>query len=241
MTTSFQVRTEQFEGPFDLLLSLIQERKLYINEISLANVTDEYLAYVQRPEGMPIAETAQFVWVAATLLLIKSRSLLPNLELTEEEQEDIRELERRLQLYRLIRRGARALGKTWDTAPLLPPRYAPPKVEGFTPGNLTLQQLTEAVRALIAAFPSQTFRPTAEVESTVTLAEVLESLQERILQASRTSFNEIRTGRSKPEVIIHFLALLEILKSGIVTAEQSGSFSDIVVKTDAVDTPRYGA
>ena len=241
MTTSFQVRTGEFEGPFDLLLSLIQERKLYINEISLANVTDEYLAYVQRPEGMPIAETAQFVWVAATLLLIKSRSLLPNLELTEDEQEDIRELERRLQLYRLIRRGARALGKRWNAVPLLPPQYSPPKVTGFAPGNLTLQQLTDTARTLVASFPSQSFRPTAEVESTVTLAEVVERLQHRILKASRTSFSEIRSGQSKGEVIVHFLALLEILKSGTATAEQSSSFSDIVVQTDTLDTPRYGS
>src|SRR5882672_5982125 len=96
MTDTFAIETPSYKGPLETLLDLIEARKLSISDISLAEVADSYLAYVEKLPEMPLAETSQFVLVASTLLLIKSRSLLPILELSEDERESVDELERRL-------------------------------------------------------------------------------------------------------------------------------------------------
>src|SRR4051794_29176459 len=97
------VKTPVYEGPLDLLLELIEKRKLLINDISLAAVTDEYIAKINSLSELPVGETADFIALAATLLLIKSRSLLPTLALSGEEERDIKELEYRLAVYQILK------------------------------------------------------------------------------------------------------------------------------------------
>jgi segregation and condensation protein A len=99
----YVVKAGSFEGPLEVLLDLIEARKLFINEISLASVTNEYLSYVRTLGGKNLPDATDFVVVAATLVLIKSRSLLPNLELTVDEKEKIIDLEARLKMYALVR------------------------------------------------------------------------------------------------------------------------------------------
>ncbi|MDD4989460.1 MAG: segregation/condensation protein A, partial [Candidatus Pacebacteria bacterium] len=99
----YKIKTEVFEGPLDLLLSLIEKRKLLINEISLAQITDDYIAYIKNTGNQTMGESANFILIASTLLLIKSRSLLPNLSLSEEEEQSIDELEHRLKIYKEIK------------------------------------------------------------------------------------------------------------------------------------------
>ena len=93
----FTAKTPAFEGPLEVLLNLIEARKLHVGDIALAAVADDFIAYAKQFEEFPIAEGASFILVASTLLLIKSKSLLPALELTEEEKTDISELEARLE------------------------------------------------------------------------------------------------------------------------------------------------
>src|SRR4051812_5655315 len=100
---SFTVKTEVFEGPLDLLLSLIEKRKLFVNDISLAKVADDFIAHVQGFEKFPMNDSVNFTLIASTLLLIKSKSLLPTLTLTEEEEEGIHDLEARLKMYKRIK------------------------------------------------------------------------------------------------------------------------------------------
>ena len=83
---SFKVKTSSFEGPLDLLLDLIEKRKLFINDVSLAKVTDDFIAHIKQFDDLPMAESAHFILIASTLLLIKSKSLLQELNLTEEEK-----------------------------------------------------------------------------------------------------------------------------------------------------------
>ena len=102
----FAVKTEVFEGPLELLIELVEKRKLLINDISLAAVTDEYMQRVSAMQERSLPGTAQFVALAATLLLIKSKSLLPVLELTEEEEASIDDLQERLRQYQIVRDAA---------------------------------------------------------------------------------------------------------------------------------------
>src|SRR3989344_7599778 len=99
MGDEYLVKTHIFEGPLDTLLSLIEKRKLFINDISLAKVADDYIAYVKSLSDFPIADSAHFILIASTLVLIKSKSLLPQLTLTEDEQHSIEDLEARLSEY----------------------------------------------------------------------------------------------------------------------------------------------
>jgi len=237
----FTVQTPRFQGPLDLLLSLIQERKLYINELSLAEVTDDYLKYISEIKEMPIGETAQFVLVAATLLLIKSRSLLPSLELTEEEEESIEELERRLAQYKLVKKAAKHLEHIWGVRGLVLSKRIPIENDTFLPGETTIESIKNAISALIDALPTKIFKETAHVAPIISLEEMIERLHARLLTAAKTSFKTITSGSSREEVVIHFLALLELLKGGTIFASQSGTFSDIMVESEATDTPRYGS
>src|SRR3989344_1726839 len=109
------VKTSVYEGPLEVLLELIEKRKLLINDISLASVTDEYIARVNTMPHLPVGETAEFISLAATLLLIKSRSLLPNLQLSDDESRDIKELEYRLALYQLVKEASAGLGAAKET------------------------------------------------------------------------------------------------------------------------------
>lgn len=236
----FTVQTSHFEGPLDLLLSLIQERKLYINELSLAEVTDDYLQYISNTEKMPIGETAQFVLVAATLLLIKSRSLLPSLELTQEEEESIEELERRLAQYKLIKQASNKLGGIWGSAPLVLSKGTRVPNEEFLPGDTKLNSIVAGIKTLIESLPTTAFKETANIAPVVSLEEMIDNLSKRFVQAAQTSFTTLTSGASKEEVVVHFLALLEILKGGNVFASQTGTFGDIMVESDNVGTPRYG-
>src|SRR6478609_2971026 len=95
----FAVKTPVYEGPLDLLLDLVEKRKLFVSDVSLAQVTDDFIKYIESHEEFPISESAEFIVIASTLMLVKSRSLLPMLELTQEEEASIEDLEKRLVLY----------------------------------------------------------------------------------------------------------------------------------------------
>ena len=107
---TYQVKAGSFEGPLELLLSLIENRKFFVNEISLAEVTNDYIGYIKSITNVSndkhIADVSYFILIASTLILIKSKSLLPNLELTEDENEKITDLEQRLKLYQIIKNAS---------------------------------------------------------------------------------------------------------------------------------------
>ena len=106
LNSNFSIKTTVFEGPLELLLDLVERRKLLINDISLSEVTDEYIRQVSIMQELSLPNTAQFIALAATLLLVKSKSLLPILDLSDEEEHSIEELEERLRLYQVIRDAA---------------------------------------------------------------------------------------------------------------------------------------
>lgn len=237
----YAIKHNDFEGPLDLLLSLITERKLYINDVSLAEVTNGYIAYVQSLSAHPLAETAQFVLVASTLLLIKSRSLLPELPLTDDEEEGIEDLKSRLAHYQKIREATKLLRAQWGTQPLHMPQKQPyqrPVV--FNPGEVTASLISTTLRNMVHALPALTFRPEAVVERVVSLEEMITQVRDRVLRVARTRFSELARGASKSEVVLQFLAILELVKGGFVHAEQQKTFDDILLESHTLDTPRYG-
>jgi len=234
-----RVKTPVYEGPLDLLLELIEKRKLLINDISLASVTDEYIARVNGMEELPVGETAEFVALAATLLLIKSRSLLPSLNLSEEESRDIQELEYRLAVYQIIKEGARGLERRLD-APALHEGTSPALEPLFLPdASATPASLRAAAQALIDGFPTTLSLPKVAVKKIMSLEEVIEKLAARVSSAMRLSFREFTGASERQEVIVGFLAMLELVKQGILRAHQGERHGDITLESDAVSTPTY--
>ncbi len=106
----YKVKLEQFEGPLDLLLELIEKEKLDITNLSLTKVADEYLSYIEDRENITLDSLASFLSVASRLILIKSRALLPLLKFSEEEEEEIKDLEYQLAEYKKFKDLSKKIG-----------------------------------------------------------------------------------------------------------------------------------
>ena len=237
----FNISTENFSGPLETLLNMIEERRMSISDISLANVTDAYLAYVEKLPSLPLGETAQFVLVASTLLLIKSRTLLPMLELSSEEKESVEELERRLARYAIIRKSARLLRKEWGRAPLLFPSRAPLLEPVFTPGRISVSSIANAIMRLVSILPKIEETAKALVAPVLALEDVIVRLEKRLASAVRARFSELTKSADKHEMIVYFLAMLELVRGGSISATQERIFSDITLEAEALAAPRYGS
>lgn len=239
--TVFKTRTGTFEGPLDLLLDLIEKKKLHINDVALAKVADDYVAYLQSQTDFPIAQSADFLVIASTLLLIKSRSLIPSLNLTEEEQQDVNDLERRLKIYQRMKELSvhikNRFGKQIIFAP--EPRKMMPV---FSPdAKMTAVNLFQAIQEVIKALPKVENIPKAIVRKVISLEEMIVSLTDRIKSSIKLSFKEFaKVGKEeRVNIIISFLAMLELVKQGIVTVKQDNQFEDIEMQTDQAGLPHY--
>ncbi len=236
MNEVYTVKTEIFEGPLEILLSLIEKRKLFINDISLASVADDYIEYMNTHNSFPLSETAHFILIASTLLLIKSKSLLPTLSLKDEEEQDIEELERRLKLYAFFKKEVSPhIRKHFGVQILFPPTSTRSHDPVFSPDNaITTASINESVRNVLNNLPKkQPEIPKKVVRKVMSLEEVIENLTERISGHLQTSFKEFSgMGRKeKTHIIVSFLAMLELVKQGVIAVQQDELFSDIAMGT----------
>lgn len=237
----FKVKTNVFEGPLELLLELVERRKLLINDISLAAVTDDYMNHVSEMQEMSLPNTSQFISLAATLLLVKSKSLLPVLDLTEEEETSIEDLEERLRLYQIFRDAALPIQNTFGKKPLYSPKFTPPSEPVFLPDKrCTVSGLHDDILDVLNNLPKKDNLTKAQVKVTVSLAEMMDSLQSRIAKFSKVSFFELH--RNEPErkvLIVGFLAVLELFKQGNLIITQAEHFSDIEIELERSNAPSY--
>lgn len=240
---AFTVKQEHFEGPLDVLLSLIEKRKLFINDISLAKVADDYLAYIKQLANFPIADSANFILVASTLVLIKSKSLLPNLKLSEDEQGDIADLERRLKIYQRIKElsvGVKALFGKKILFELEPRKMEPV----FSPDDsMTVASLVAAIKDVLKNLPKAATEnlPKAVVARVMSLEEMITHLTKRVTEGLRLSFREFSKDKkaNKVHIIVSFLAMLELVKQGIISVAQERHGEDIVMETEQLGVPKY--
>lgn len=239
---SFTVKQQHFEGPLDLLLDLIEKRKLFVNDVSLAKVADDYIAYIKNLAEFPVADSAHFVLVASTLLLIKSKSLLPALDLTTEEQASIHDLEMRLKIYERMRELTGKI-KPLFSAQILFSRGERKLDPVFTPdADMTLSNLFEAAGRVLANLPKKEFLPKVVVDKVISLEEMIGNLTSRVSNALKMSFREFTGTAAKTEkvhVIVSFLAMLELVKQGVINVTQEKHFDDITMETEGVGVPRY--
>lgn len=238
--SKFSMETPVFQGPLETLLDLIEARKMSISDISLAEVTDAYLVYIEQLPELPLAETSQFILVASTLLLIKSRTLLPTLDFTVEEKESVEELERRLARLRIVRAAAKLLQAQWNKSPLLLMKRAPVRRIVFSPGEVAIQALYSAAQGLMRTIPKPEKMVQAAVAPVLALEDVVKDLHKRLSSAIRARFSDLTKGANKSDVIVHFLAVLELVRAGSASVTQDKLFSDISIEIETVSAPRYG-
>lgn len=240
--TRFSIKTDSYEGPFEVLLDLIEARKLLVNELTLANITEDFIQHVRAQTTFPVEETANFIQIAATLLLIKSKSLIPDLMLTEEEDADVEDLKRRLAAYEKIREASRELARLYGRSVMVQAGERPVEPM-FSPSNdLTKGGLAEALARVLSAREAVEELPEARVKPLVTIEEMMDQLAKRVQSAMTLSFKDFAGGtRERVEIIVSFLALLELVKQGAVAAEQFDTYGDIRISHTAPATiPHYG-
>jgi segregation and condensation protein A len=229
----FNVTIERFSGPYTKLLELIEERKLSITEISLSAVADDYITYVQTLQKKDYLDISAFVVVAATLMLIKVKSLLPGISYTETEEKQIHELESKLVLHQALRKGVKLIDESFAKKPLYSRQRSKLQEPVFTPSeSLSIVTLHSVALLMRAAF-ERIERVKAHVISlTVRLEDVIENLSMRISQVTSMKLSEMATGgtfeEKKKTLIVSFLAILELVKTGTLDAEQDQN--DIVLK-----------
>lgn len=240
--TGFSIKTDSYEGPFEVLLDLIEARKLLVNDLTLANITEDYIQHVRAQEAFPVEETANFIQIAATLLLIKSKSLIPDLALTDDESADVEDLKRRLAAYEKVREAARELSRIYGRTVMAEEGQRPPEVVFAPSRDLSAKALAEALARVLAAREAVEELPEARVKPLVTIKEMMDRLAKRVQSAMTLSFKDFAGGqKEKVEVIVSFLALLELVKQGAVAAEQHDTYGDIRIShTASTSVPRYG-
>ncbi len=252
----YRVALEVFEGPLDLLLHLIEREELDITAVSLAVIADQYLAYTSALREVSAANLSDFLVVAAKLLVIKSRALLPRpQEATdggEEEEDPGEELARQLLEYKRFKEVAGQLKNIQEQGLRAYPRIAPPPhlERRLRPGEVSLAELLTAFKRVLDAHP-----PTPPVDDvvspvTVRIADCIQRIQEMLKDQPRVRFTAImRTARSRLEVIVSFMAVLEMVKQQRLRATQEYRFGEIYLEacepdptaaTTSADLSEYG-
>jgi segregation and condensation protein A len=237
----YEVRTEVFEGPFDLLLHLILRQEVDLWEVSLSAIIDAYLAELDRMETLDLEIATEFLLIAATLVELKTRRLLPTPEDLELDEELLRFEERDLLLARLLecktfQDAADTLSTLMRAADRSLPRIAGPE----EPFRSLVPDPLERVRPLAlrnaarrALTPSE--QPRVDVEHLapvrVSVAEAVTTLLDELPAGAARSFRDLTRGAvERLEVIVRFLAVLELYKQGIVDLDQTGTFGDLTVR-----------
>ncbi|MDO8557611.1 MAG: ScpA family protein [bacterium] len=231
----YTVKVATFEGPLDVLLSLIEGKKLEITQISLAEVTNQFIQYVETTP-IPPGILAEFLSVAAHLLIIKTKALLPFLVLSEEEEEELVDLEARLKLLQRYREAGKHLQSQIRRKQFSFGREATSifSITFYPPENITANILHVHMRRIadeFRAFYEKQQYAQATLEKVVSLEERIRDLMKIIEGALEKRFHEaVGSASSKMEIIVTFLAMLELIKQRLVAVEQQGLFGEITIR-----------
>jgi len=286
---TYELKSEQFTGPLEKLLELIEARQMDITQISLAQVTDDFLKYLKTltdaeqtqtdaeqtqngaeqertdAEGfsmgqgsfrvvprMDLRMVADFIAVASRLILIKSKYLLPDLTLTEEEETGMKDLERRLKIYQELKPALKTLAKLWSGGDKEFSRGyfmvggfgsgSPSQVshgeirEGkggsgfFYPGKkLGLDLLLGAMRDIFKDLENMELETKVIKEKIITIGEKMKEIVRRMQKEVELNLNALSGDKSRANIIITFLAILHLAREQLILLEQNSAFSDIMI------------
>jgi segregation and condensation protein A len=242
---SFHLPESEFEGPLDLLLHLIEHRELDITRVSLGAVADQFLEIISAPGRIELSALADYLIIAAKLILIKSRLLLPQPEHPSPDgEEDVGEaLARQLREYKMFKQVAGFLRERERQGLRAYPRFAPPprpqpttwKLEGVSVNDLAM-----ALQRVLNVHPSLP-QGTLTVPLSVSIDQQIHSIIALTKRRTRVSFSHLlESARTRVEVIVTFLAILELIKRRQISAQQDRLFGEIILVHRA-DAPEPSA
>lgn len=233
----FTVKLDRFEGPYTKLLELIEQKKLSITEISLVAVADDYIAYIKTIDRKDMVDISQFIVVASTLMLMKAKSLLPGVNYTEEEEKQVHDLERKLEIHAMLMEGCKKVRSIYLKTPL----HARERVKYrggsvFVPDNRVTGVMLQSIASLtLLSFVTPKALVKVAVEQALRIENVIEKLLERVKTMQAVTLQSLVDGTKTIEerkklLIINFLALLELLRAGTLNAEQHADGGEIKIQ-----------
>ena len=237
-----EINSEKFSGPLGLLLSLIENEEMDITEISLAKIADDYVSYIKESGDIGAEEMADFLVIAAKLLYIKSKALLPYLY-TKEDQEEVSDLERQLKMYKefidaSIKIKEKLLeGKRFYLPPLNKSFRQNGKAPSFSPPKkITKEILRDKFSDILKILEKELEKRDKEklreeiLEPKISIDDKIFSIKSLLTQKLKLSLSKIlKEAKSKTEVIVSFLAVLELAKQKELYFEQGELFSEIMI------------
>ena len=238
---SFHLPESEFEGPLDLLLHLIEHREMDITRVSLGAVADQFLEFISAPGAIELSALADYLVIAAKLILIKSRLLLPQPEdPTADGEEDVGEaLAKQLREYKMFKQIAIFLREREKQGLHAYPRFAPPPRPEPTSWKLVGVTSEDLARALHDALHIRPTMPqgTLSVPLSVSIDQQIHQIVELTARRPRVSFRRLLDqAATRVQVIVTFLAVLELIKRRLIHAQQEGLFGEIVL-TRRTDLP----
>ena len=230
------IKLEQFEGPLDLLLQLIEHEKLDITSLSLSRVTDDYFASLAAIQShLRLDELAEFLVVASKLLLIKSYYLVPSH--SQEEEQEIGEFEERLRLYREFVKAGKYIEQLWNRHLCMYTRPRPLSLETVSfspPKHLSRDMLLKYYIDSVKWYTDHAtpVLQTIQFDSRMSIGEKMEQIKELLSKRASVYFKHlILSAKNKSEIIVSFLAILELVKQRSICAQQDELFSEITFTT----------
>lgn len=256
MNSGYIYKTENFEGPLDILLNLIEKRKLLINQVSLSSITEDFINFIKNlnhDDELYLRHKTQFVFIASVLILIKSKSLLPNLEITEEENTDIIDLENRLKILQLMRDYGQKINNIFAKKRLYFQGNFKKDISIFTPtADINFNNIKDSIYKILDKIPKiEKEVDKVKIQKVISIEEMMGQLSDRLKNALdfkfknfsgslKKEYKDIEEFREhKKHIVVSFLALLELIKQNMIFANQNNLFEDIDVKTIDVNTPQY--
>lgn len=248
MMTETRFKLKDFDGPLDLLLTLIGKAQIDIREIFVSEITDQYLQIVREETDLDMDEASDFLVMAATLMEIKSRAMLPKPPKVEEDEEDPEEaLIRQLEEYKRFRETAEEMKDFEDAArrvfTKLPEEFPLPAPEIEITG-LDLDGLYAAMLRILSRRPAEAapeenhYAPRNIRRDSHTVQECMLTLMKGIQKKRRMSFEEaFSNAPTREEVVTYFLALLELLKLGRMHLRQTEIYGEIELIAGKADDP----
>jgi segregation and condensation protein A len=228
----YKIKLEQFQGPLDLLLQLIEQEKLDISQVALAKVTDQYLAYLEEAEEIGASDLADFLVVATKLLVIKSKLLLP--AMADDEEDSAEQLEAQLRMYKDYLEAAKRIEDRLKENRIcfsrerivynFPPMFSPPD-------SVAAGDLAEIFAVILGRIDYIVNLPQKIMARAVSMKEMVTNIRGKLDQFKKMNFHNILlTAESRVEVVVCFMALLELIKAGEVAVNQKGVLDDILIE-----------
>ncbi|KHE72611.1 segregation/condensation protein A [Halobacillus sp. BBL2006] len=242
MTKSYQVKVDGFEGPLDLLLHLINRYEIDIYDIPVSQITDQYMHYIHTMKELELDLASEYLVMAATLLAIKSQMLLPNPNVddpdeVEMEDDPREELMRKLIEYRKYKQAAEQLkekeldaNRIYTRPPMSKDELGGDDAPELKPGEASIYDMIQAMGKLLnrskTTTPQDTKIKRDEIPIQMRMDEILHQVD---LKKEGTPFYELFEKRTRPHIVVTFMALLELMKSNDITCVQQKHFDELIV------------